>query len=247
MSTTSTGTAEDSTLEHLQNMILGTDDVEKFLDELAHYTATKLSGADDEVLCGITLLRHKKAATVASSSERAQAMDELQYEYADGPCLNAAREHVTNYIPDLNSDERWREFTRNVAGRGMRSILAVPFQLEGGASAALNLYSDEAGKFDDLIDTAESFAVQASNALRLALRLAQHNDTEANLKAAMASRTTIDLAVGIIMGQSRCSQESAFDILRNASSHRNIKVREVAAEIVASVGQRKEPVTHFQQ
>lgn len=243
----STGTIEDSTLEHLQNLILDTDDVENFLDELAHYAAARLSDSESEVLCGITLLRHKMAATVASSSERAQAMDELQYEFPDGPCLNAARENVTNYIPDLSSDERWREFTRNVADRGMRSILAVPFHLEGGARAALNLYSDEARKFDDLIETAESFAVQASNALRLALRLAQHTNTEVNLKAAMASRTTIDLAVGIIMGQSRCSQNSAFEILRSDSSHRNIKVREVAAEVVASVGQNSEPSTHFQE
>ncbi|WP_253905045.1 ANTAR domain-containing protein [Arthrobacter sp. H14] len=60
----------------------------------------------------------------------------------------------------------------------------------------------------------------------------------------MKTRTTIDLAVGIIMGQSRCSQDEAFALLRSASSTRNIKLREVAAGIVASTGSPPAS-THF--
>jgi hypothetical protein len=97
-----------------------------------------------------------------------------------------------------------------------------------------------------LIETAELFTIQASNALRLALRLAQFNDTEANRKAAMENRTGIDLAVGILMAQSRCTQGEALGILRSASSHRNIKVRDVAKEVVASVSQGEPPKTHFE-
>ncbi|GAB3259277.1 ANTAR domain-containing protein [Arthrobacter pigmenti] len=54
----------------------------------------------------------------------------------------------------------------------------------------------------------------------------------------------IDIAVGIIMAQSRCSQEAAFGFLRTASSHRNIKIREIAAQVVAGLG-TGEPETHF--
>jgi AmiR/NasT family two-component response regulator len=83
-----------------------------------------------------------------------------------------------------------------------------------------------------------------STTLRMAVRLARHRDTEADLQAALESRTTIDLAVGIIMGQNRCTQEKAFDILRTASNHRNLKLRDLAAELVATVG--KGPAsTHF--
>ncbi|ALU39680.1 hypothetical protein AS188_07860 [Kocuria flava] len=81
--------------------------------------------------------------------------------------------------------------------------------------------------------------------MRLAVRLARHHDTEADLQAAMASRTTIDLAVGIVMGQNRCTQEKTFEILRAASSHRNVKLRELVADLVAQVG--KGPAsTHFE-
>ncbi|WP_424991742.1 ANTAR domain-containing protein [Nesterenkonia salmonea] len=41
----------------------------------------------------------------------------------------------------------------------------------------------------------------------------------------MESRTTIDLAAGIIIGQNRCSQEEAIAILKKASNHRNLTNR----------------------
>ncbi|MHA7264346.1 ANTAR domain-containing protein [Arthrobacter sp. TMN-37] len=72
--------------------------------------------------------------------------------------------------------------------------------------------------------------------LRLAVRIARLSDTDENLRAAMQARTTIDLAVGIIMAQNRCSQDSAMTILKAASSARNVKLREVAAAVVASAG-----------
>ena len=47
------------------------------------------------------------------------------------------------------------------------------------------------------------------------------------------------------MGQNRCTQERAVEILRAASSHRNVKLRELAAELVATVS-RGPATTHFE-
>lgn len=237
--------AETSVSEYLQNLVLDSGDVQEFLDELARLSAASFSSGNNVVLCGITLLRERKAATVASSGEEALAMDELQYAYTEGPCLTAAREQATVVVRDVQTETRWPDYISAVRGHGMRSILAVPFRLDGEARAALNLYSGEADRFDaPAVATAESFARQTSHALRLAVRFAQHSETAANLRAALESRTTIDLAVGIVMGQNRCSQEAAIRILQSASSHRNIKLRDVAAALVSSTGQG--PVTtHF--
>jgi AmiR/NasT family two-component response regulator len=51
----------------------------------------------------------------------------------------------------------------------------------------------------------------------------------------LISRAVIDHAVGILMAQQRCDEDTAFDILRRASQNRNIKLRELATEIVATV------------
>ncbi len=60
----------------------------------------------------------------------------------------------------------------------------------------------------------------------------------------MLSRTAINLACGIIMGQNRCSQTEAMAILVKVSSHRNQKLREVAEEIVKQLS-GEEVITNF--
>ncbi len=52
-------------------MVLESADVQGFLTGLARLAATHLDGADEEVFCGITLLRPRRAETVAASSDRA--------------------------------------------------------------------------------------------------------------------------------------------------------------------------------
>ncbi|WP_461169958.1 GAF and ANTAR domain-containing protein [Arthrobacter sp. Z1-15] len=229
----------------LQDMVLETNDVESFLEDLTRLTVDTLSASGKEVFCGVTLLRPNRAGTVASSSPEAQQMDEVQYEYGDGPCLEAARNNRTVLVSDMSLDSRWQEYTDAISEFGLRSILGVPIPLDGEAQCGLNMYAREANAFtDEMVREAEEFARGASKSLRLAVRIAHLTESRENLKAAMTSRTTIDLAAGIIMAQNRCSQDAAVGILRAASSARNMKMRDVAAAVVASVS-GAEPKTHF--
>ncbi|MGP4033261.1 GAF and ANTAR domain-containing protein [Pseudarthrobacter sp. 1C304] len=242
---TAASTEATSTNQHLHELVLSSSDVEEFLRELARVSARSLSEPGDEILCGITLFRHRKGATVASSSAAAQAMDEIQYTFGDGPCVTASREQETVHIRDLDECTRWPQFAATVRGHGVRSILALPFLLDGDTRAALNLYSHRPRRFDGrAMDLAQDFVNHTSLALRLAVRFAHYSDKAANLKATLETRTSIDVAVGIIMAQNRCSQAEAFELLKAASSARNIKLHAVAAGVVESLG--KGPArTHF--
>lgn len=92
---------------------------------------------------------------------------------------------------------------------------------------------------------AENFARQASKAVRLALRIGHLHDSRDDLTAAMASRTVIDIAIGAIMAQNRCSPEKAFEFLKDASNARNIKLRDVAKSVVASIAGTADVQTRF--
>jgi AmiR/NasT family two-component response regulator len=46
----------------------------------------------------------------------------------------------------------------------------------------------------------------------------------------------IDVATGIIIAQNRCTQEEAIELIKKASSNRNVKLRVVAQAIVESAG-----------
>jgi putative methionine-R-sulfoxide reductase with GAF domain len=232
-------------LERLQDLLLERRDLTEFLDEFTRLMAESLAQGQEGVWCAVTLLRGKSASTVASSSDRAAALDEIQYGFGDGPCLTAAREHTLVHVPDMRREFRWPEYQEAAAANGIISVLGVPFELEGEASAGLDVYSDEPNKYDHAaIRNVQRHVLMASKALRLAVRFAQHQDTEAHLESAMQSRTTIDLAVGIIMAQNSCSQDQAFNILKSASNNRNVKLRDLAAQVIATVHQGPTQ-THF--
>jgi hypothetical protein len=111
-------------------------------------------------------------------------------------------------------------------------VLALPL-LADAQHGALNLYARYPSAFG-VVDRAKA-AILVSMA-NLALRLAHsHEDEErraANLHAALSSRETIGEALGILIERERITAQQAFDILRRASQHLNVKLREVAQNLV---------------
>ncbi|MHA7280277.1 GAF and ANTAR domain-containing protein [Arthrobacter sp. MDT2-2] len=230
----------------LQDMVLDSDGVQEFLDGLVEVASTAFTGSYGDVFCGVTLLRPRSMTTVASSSDQAKVMDEVQYGFNDGPCLRAAREGYTVHIPDFLTETRFPKYREAIASYGVRSALGIPIRLDAGASAGLDFYSTMPNAFTDTsIAVAEGFARDASKSLRLAVRIASLNDITEHMRTAMESRTTIDLAVGAIMGQNRCNQDEAIKILRSASQGRNVKLRDLASNLLTSLGQTTPVRTHF--
>ena len=72
----------------------------------------------------------------------------------------------------------------------------------------------------------------------MATRLAHHTQLTDDLRAAMTSRTIIDQALGILMGQLRCNADDAFAVLRKMSQDTNTKLRDVATAIITRKTER---------
>jgi DNA-binding response OmpR family regulator len=53
-----------------------------------------------------------------------------------------------------------------------------------------------------------------------------------SLEVALQTNRRIGLAIGILMARHTLSAESAFDLLRKASNERNVKLRDIAEEVV---------------
>ena len=71
-----------------------------------------------------------------------------------------------------------------------------------------------------------------------------HEAAYARLLARLHTTPVIEQAKGILMAQSRCSADEAFAMLRGASQRSNVKVRDLAEDIVGRVsasGQRVQP------
>lgn len=240
-------TTTQLTTEYLLNLALAGESIESYLNSQAAAAAEHFGAAGGEAFCSITLLRHRKARTVGSSSERAALIDEIQYRLAEGPCLNAAATEATVHVPDLESDGRWPSYAHHALEMGVRSIYALPMPVGGESKAALNLYSVHSQAFTDAaIQRIEDHVRHVSQALRVAVKLSRAADLESNLKAALESRTAINLATGIVMEQNRCTQDEAFQFLVSASGHGNVKLHDLARRIVDAAG-RNPVTTHFDE
>jgi GAF domain-containing protein len=226
------GTTSASTVAELQQLLLATEDITDFLDELATLTVRVLPG---ELSCGITLRRNHEAITVASSDARASQVDEIQYGHHQGPCLHTLATGEEVVIDDLAADDRW-DYQMPALRHGVRSVLSLPLHADGQVIGALNIYASQPHAFgpsEQLL--AWRFADEVSRALALAMRIAERTEISQHLQTALASRAVIDQAIGIIMGQNRCPAAEAFDILRTTSRHRKVKLLDTAIQIITAV------------
>jgi GAF domain-containing protein len=213
----------------LQSLLLETDDVAGFLEQLAVLSAAVVPAST----CGITLRGERDAFTVASSDQLARDVDEIQYGRGQGPCLSAMNTGERVLITDLAQDERWPEYRTHAVERGIASSLSLPLTVSGQTVGALNLYGLKPGQFDaEATRRAEAFSRQSATALTIMMRHASQLTLAGQLREALESRAVIDQAIGVIMGQRRCSATEAFGVLRQASQHRNVKLSVVAAELI---------------
>lgn len=234
--------------EEFQDLLLEFTEVPDFLGALTAYAARALSRAGRPVMCGISARRLRKPAARAASSGAALALDEVQDTAGEGPRFAALRECRSVHVPDLRREKRWPELAVYAAGRGCRSVLVVPVGLEDHLGGTLSFWAPGPAAFAPSdIALAETFAVQASKPLRLALRMGRLREARDDLASAMESRTIIDMAIGVVMAQNRCTPAEGFAFLRSASNSRNIKLRDVAARVVASISGEAEVKAHFEE
>ncbi|MCI4066394.1 GAF and ANTAR domain-containing protein [Micromonospora sp. R77] len=218
--------------------------VDVFLDQVVR-VATEVAASADA--CGLTMRRDGGAFTVASSGELAARGDEIQYGADEGPCLEALRRGHVVEVDDLGRDARWPRYRQHALRLGIVSSLSLPMTIDGETVGALNLYATRSAAFTDRTRRqATAFADQAAAALGVLLRQADQALVHQQLTDAMASRSIIDQALGVLMGQQRCTAAEAFALLRQASQHRNRKLRDVAAEIITQVtGESPQPAPGF--
>jgi GAF domain-containing protein len=217
----------------LVTLLVDAPQLDGFLGQVVRLAAEVVTPA---AAGGITFDRDGRPVTVATSAPLAAAVDEVQYGADEGPCLHALRRGEVVQIDDLAAERRWPAYLAFAHAQGVASSLSLPLRVGDRTVGALNLYANEPGAFTGAVRRhAEAFAVQCGAALTVALRQSDQAVLHRQLAEAMTARSIIDQALGIVMAQQRCSAEQAFDLLRQASQHRNRKLREIAAEIVTKI------------
>ncbi|WP_426228596.1 ANTAR domain-containing protein [Pseudarthrobacter sp. DSP2-3-2b1] len=197
--------------------------------------ATDLAGSPVEST--VTLLRPEATPCTAATHDGAGELSRWEQHTGRGPTARALNGGLSIVLNDHCQDDRWPPgYLTNLRAAGFRSAAAVPLQLTRGYRAALTFYAVEANVFAPA--TAAhilSFSDVAAKSLTLALQIRADLVLSAELRTALLSRTGIDTACGVVMGQDQCSYDEALLALTKAAKNRDLSLREVAQGIILSL------------
>ena len=191
---------------------------------------------------GITLLVDGKLKTSVFTHPEVPDIDRAQYRTGEGPCIEAFRTGEIFTIDSTREPGRWQEFRDSAERHGVLSTLSLPLLTHDGPIGALNLYSEVERAFDDENRRVGMlFATQAAFLLANAQAYWDARALSENLGQAMKSRAIIEQAKGVIMTTMGCDEDAAIQVLIDQSQRQNIKLREIAQEIVRNASRTPRP------
>jgi GAF domain-containing protein len=212
-------------LHEMSARLLGADSFAQAVERLAALGAKAVPGT---VRCSVTLIGEGGPATITGHGPAGEQLDEIQYAVSSGPGLDAARARTLVTSADLSADPRWPSLAPAALESGVRSVAAVPLDVQKVSVGALSLYAAASdGITPPMLLTAMAMANQAE------VLLGELRRRDARLEGA-----AVDRAVGVIIAQRNCGVPEAYAFLQDTAQRLGLDRRTVADRLVAAVARK---------
>lgn len=166
-------------------------------------------------------------STWAQDGELAGALDRLQHDLGEGPCIDSIRDGRTIEVPRLPRDPRWRSYVAAAAQLGLRSQVSAPLRWHDDAPVgALTMYSTTQAEV-----RVTAHLVAEVLAAQVAAVLASLREVDA-LNGALAASRSVGQATGVVMARLEVDADHASAYLRRVSMLRDQKLAEVVDDLV---------------
>lgn len=171
--------------------------------------------------------------SIAATDPLAAEADRLQQQLSEGPSSYTLTTATAVSASDIATDERWPLYGPKVAASGLAAQVVLPLQTSTTRRrAVLNLYAITPSGLDRVGLAGDLFASHAAVAWCGAVSL--HD-----VGGALERRKLIGQALGILMERYDVGEAAAFAFLTRASQTANVKLREVAAQVVSAAAERR--------
>lgn len=210
-------------LDRLARMLLGEEDLATVLAATCQVAVEAVPGCEAAL---VFLFDHRVQRVAGSAGPMADDVGEIERSAGEGPGVDAWRGEGPVVVDDLGSERRWPAFAPAAVTAGVRSVLACRLQAGYRGLGVLGLYSTRRSAFA----SPGPASIEVALAAQAAAAVSGSQAIE-GLRAALASRETISVAMGILMTRENLSRQEAFDVLRRASQRENLKLRQIACRI----------------
>jgi GAF domain-containing protein len=198
---------------------------------LCVHTAVRLFGVTG---AGVMLLDDSSVLRSAAATDApGRALEVLQAELGEGPCVDALLNDEIIIVEDLAGDERWPRLQPELPAGGVRAVLGAPVHIAGGAVGSVNVYRDVpyAWSAEDAA-ALDAYSDVVSGLLTGALLSRQHSEIVGQLRQALDDRVTIERAVGLVMGRDAVDAVTAFNRLRRSARETRRPMAEIAGALL---------------
>lgn len=178
--------------------------------------------------------------TVCATDQVARRVEDLQFAFGEGPCVDAFTGGRPVFIEDMSPTlagvgGRWPAFSEAVAATGVGALFAFPLLIGATRLGALDLYRRRSGALTPLqLRAAWKIADAAANAL-LDVRSARAMDLPADAAPTGASyRLEVHQATGMVSVQLGVAMDEAFLRLQAYAYARDLDINDVARAVVTA-------------
>jgi GAF domain-containing protein/ANTAR domain-containing protein len=180
---------------------------------------------------GMSVMTADGAHGIAAASDLATArIEELQFTFGEGPCIEAFASNRPLLIPDLEATAaRWPVYTPTVTDAGVRAVFAIPLQVGAARLGVLDIFRDRVGSLTRAeLGEAFTYADSAVDAL-----LDGQEGTADALDETFDHGAALFQAQGMVMVQLGVSLAEALVRIRAYAFATSRPLSEVADDIVA--------------
>ncbi|HVE62393.1 MAG TPA: GAF and ANTAR domain-containing protein [Mycobacteriales bacterium] len=178
--------------------------------------------------------------TFGSSGELSRMVDELQFTYGEGPCLDAVATGRLVVADDLDSphEARWPALTQAMIAEGIRAVYALPVAVAKHPIGALDLYRHTSGQLDEATLSGSLWAARLAALPILDLmssaadRLTRAQVTDAWEDLASLERVEVYQATGMLMAALGTTAADALVRLRSYAIAHSLTASAVAYQVV---------------
>jgi GAF domain-containing protein len=194
---------------------------------LAEVTAAAVDLIPRTDVAGVLLVKKGgEFESVAQTDSLVAQLDQLQHQFGEGPCADAALQEMVVRTDDLRDESRWPRYAPAAVEKGVLGSLSFKLYTADRTAGALNLFSFEAGVWEAEHEIIGSvFAAHAA----AAILAARHGE---QLQSAISTRDRIGQAKGIIMERFEVDDVRAFELLRLLSQESQLKLVDVAQRVI---------------
>ncbi len=174
--------------------------------------------------------------TAGVSGSGVLAVQELQFELGEGPCVDAWANTEPVLEPDLGSPRvaRWPALTQGAVAAGVLAVFAFPLRLGAIRIGVLVLYRDHPGGLDDEELAYGLVLADLATWVILSLQSGAPDDALHELLAAEPPHwAEVHQATGIVAVQLRVGLDESFVRLRAHAFAEGRPMREIARDVVA--------------